>query len=103
MHHHSFFSGPNGGPNPLRGSIDKLFDKYRDDPRNEPDEINIEGTQKILSEMNISLDDIGTFVFSELVQSPSLGKITRVGFVDGCVDVNADTVAKIRNVVSTLI
>lgn len=97
----SFFSGPNGAPNPLRASISKLFDKYRDDPKNEPDEINAEGTQKMLSEMNIGLDDIGAFVFSELVQSPSLGKITREGFVDGCLEVNADSVAKIRNVVST--
>lgn len=97
----SFFSGPNGAPNPLRGSINKLFDKYRDDPKNEPDEINAEGTQKILSEMNIGLDDIGSFVFSELVQSPTLGKITRDGFVEGCLEVNADSITKIRNVVST--
>lgn len=99
--YNSFFSGPNGAPNPLRGSINKLFDKYRDDPKNEPDEINAEGTQKILGEMNIGLDDIGSFVFSELVQSPTLGKITRDGFVEGCLEVNADSITKIRNVVST--
>lgn len=79
--------------------MNKLFDKYRDDPKNEPDEINVEGTQKMLGEMNIGLDDIGTFVFSELVQSPTLAKITREGFLDGCLDVNADSTTKIRNVV----
>lgn len=96
----SFFSGPtNGAPNPLRANINKIFDKFRDDPKHEPDEINAEGTQKILSEMGIGLDDIGAFVFSELVQSPSLGRITREGFMDGCLDVGADSIGKIRNVV----
>lgn len=79
--------------------MNKVFDKYRDDPKNEPDEIGPEGTSKILGEMNIALDDIGSFVFSDLVQSPSLGKITREGFLDGSADVGADSIPKLRNVV----
>ena len=49
--------------------------------------------------MKIGLDDIGSLVFSELVSSPSLGKLTREGFVDGCVEVSADSIPKLRNAV----
>jgi DCN1-like protein 1/2 len=79
--------------------MNKTFDKYRDDPRNEPDEIGVEGTGNLLGEMSIDLDDIGALVFSELVQSPTLGKITRDGFVDAAMETNADSVSKLRNVV----
>ncbi len=97
---HSFFSNSaNGAPNPLRANVTKLFDRLRDDPRNEPDEINAEGTQKMLGEMDIGLDDIGALVFSELVQSPSLGKVTREGFIDGCLEVSADSIPKLRNAI----
>jgi DCN1-like protein 1/2 len=79
--------------------MNKIFDRYRDSPRDEPDEINVEGTGNLLSEMAIGLDDIGALVFSELVQSPSLGKITREGFTDAGMEVNADSVPKLRNAV----
>lgn len=79
--------------------MSKIFDKYRENPREEPDEINVEGVGKMLGEMGIGLEDIGSLVFSELVQSPSLGKVTRDGFVDGAVDVDADSLQKLRSIV----
>lgn len=94
-----FSNASNGAPNPVHANANKLFDKYRDDPKNDPDEINIEGTSKMLGEMTIGVEDISAFIFSELVQSPALGKITREGFVDGCLETSCDTLPKIRNVV----
>lgn len=95
-----YFSNPsNSATNPIRTSMNKIFDKYRDAPREEPDEINVEGTSKLLTDLSVGLEDIGSLVFSELVSSPSLGKITREGFLEGAVDVNADTMPKLRNVV----
>ena len=76
-----------------------MFDKYRDDPQNEPDEINAEGTGTLLGELDIGLDDIGALIFSEIVQSPSLARITREGFVDGWSDLNVDTLPKMKNIV----
>lgn len=95
----SYFNNPTGGSNPVRTSLGKTFDKYRDDPKNTPDEIGVEGTGTLLEELNIDLSDVGALVFSELVQSPSLGTITREGFVDGCSDAGADTLPKMRNIV----
>jgi len=96
----AYFNNPNGGAsNPLRSTLSKTFDQYRDDPRESPDEISIEGTGKLLSELDIDLEGVGAFVFSEIVQSPSLGTITREGFVDGWSEAGADTLPKMRNVV----
>lgn len=94
-----FFNNPNSGNNPLAAPLKKTFDKYRDDPKNSPDEINIEGTGNLLGDLQIELSDVGALVFSELVQSPSLGVITREGFVDGWSDVGVDSVPKMRNVI----
>ena len=81
----SFFqSGSSGGgvSTASKSTLNKLFDKYRDDVVNEPDEIGIDGTMEMLADMDISPDDVGALVFSELVKSPSLGKLTRTEFVD---------------------
>lgn len=95
----SFFNNPTGGSNPARTALNKIFDKFRDDPKNTPDAIGPEGTGTLLEEINIDLADVGALVFSELVLSPSLGTITREGFVDGCSDAGVDSLPKMRNVV----
>jgi len=53
----------------------------------------------LLGELQIALDDVGALIFSEIVQSPSLGKITREGFVDGWTDVNVDSQPTMRTLV----
>lgn len=94
-----FSSATNNANNPIKATLTKTFDRYRDDPRNEPDEINAEGAQTLLGELNIGLEDVGSLIFSEIVTSPSLGKFTRDGFVDGWTDLNIDSLPKMRNCV----
>lgn len=79
----SHFSGGNVASNPHKAPLTKIFDKYREDPQNEPDEIDLDGTMKMCQDMQISIEDVGFLIFSELAQSPSMGKLTREGFVDG--------------------
>ncbi|KAK1052051.1 Scaffold-type E3 ligase [Friedmanniomyces endolithicus] len=96
----SFFNNPStAAANPLRKSLNSTFDKYRDDPRNEPDNIDVGGTSKLLGQLQIELDDVGALIFSDIVSSPSLGKITREGFIDGWAEVNIDSLPKMRNLV----
>lgn len=71
-----------GGSTASKGTLNKLFDKYREDVANEPDEVNIEGTMQLLNDIDVSPDDVGALIFSEMVKSPSLGKLTRNEFVD---------------------
>jgi DCN1-like protein 1/2 len=37
---------------------------------------------KLLEDLDISPDDVGSLIFSEMVKSPTLGKLTRTEFVD---------------------
>jgi DCN1-like protein 1/2 len=97
---YSYFSNPSTAhANPTRKSLTSIFDKYRDDPKNEPDAIDAEGTSTLLGDIQIGLDDVGALIFSEIVQSPSLGRITREGFVDGLTEVGVDSLPRLRNVV----
>jgi len=60
-----------------------LFDQYRENATDEPDEINMDGTMKLLGDAGISLENVDLLIFSELVKSPSLGKLTRDEFISG--------------------
>lgn len=74
-------SGAAGGGSTLK--LNQMFDKYRDNPKDSPDKISISGTMKYFEDLSISLDSIAVLVISELLQSPTMGDITRDGFVQG--------------------
>lgn len=95
---HRYYSG-NAAANPARGPLNKIFDSYRENAAVEPDEIGIDGTMKMLGQLQIEPDDVAALVFSEIVASPSLGKMTREGFVDGWSELSVDSLPKMRNVV----
>lgn len=81
-----------------RKSLDKIFTQYVTSPKESPDELNIEGTGKLLEDLEIGLEDIGSLIFFELVKSPQIGVITRDGFVSSPFSHAAcDSVPKIRN------
>ncbi|GAB7354151.1 hypothetical protein MBLNU459_g4709t2 [Dothideomycetes sp. NU459] len=91
--------GTNVASNPHKAPLTKLFDKYRDDPQNEPDEIDVQGTMKMCEDMEVSIEEVSFLIFSELVQSPTMGKLTRENFVDGLSAAGVSEPAKIRNLV----
>lgn len=62
-------------------ALNKLFDQYLDS--SDKDSIEIEGVGKYLEDLQIPIDDVGVLLFSELVQSPTMGEMTREGFVNG--------------------
>ncbi|KAI7019637.1 hypothetical protein KC362_g13953, partial [Hortaea werneckii] len=94
----AYFNNPNGAANPTRPALSKIFDKYRDNPSEEPDEMNIDGLTELLGEMDIEPGDMGALIFSEIVSSPSLGKVTREGFVDGWSELGVDNLPKMKDV-----
>ncbi|PNP50528.1 hypothetical protein THARTR1_08744 [Trichoderma harzianum] len=72
------------GPSPLDAKLDSLFDSLRDDDADDKDQLELESTMGYLSEkLNVSLENAELFVVLELVQAPSVGEITRTGFIDG--------------------
>ncbi|CAK4030082.1 defective in cullin neddylation 1 [Lecanosticta acicola] len=95
----TFFANQSGAPNPNRAPLNRIFDNYRENANEEPDQIGMEGTAKLAEDLNVNLEDIGALVLFEIVQSPSLGLLTREGFVDGWIEFGVDSLAKMRNAV----
>ncbi|KAF2148249.1 hypothetical protein K461DRAFT_262261 [Myriangium duriaei CBS 260.36] len=81
--------------------LNKLFDQYRDSPQDTPDEINMEGTMKLMEALGIDIESVDMLVFSELVACPSLGTVTREGFVDSLASEGVSDPSKIATLVSS--
>ncbi|KAI9759657.1 MAG: Scaffold-type E3 ligase [Candelina submexicana] len=64
-------------------SLHKLFDSYRDQPKDNPDVIGIEGAMQYLQALGINLDEVSVLVISEALQSPTMGEFTREGYLTG--------------------
>ncbi|VUC32163.1 unnamed protein product [Clonostachys rosea] len=70
-------------PSPLEGRLNSLFDSLRDTKNDEKDKMEVESTMSYLGQLKVSLENAELFVVLELVQAPSVGEITRAGFVEG--------------------
>ncbi|EXJ63270.1 uncharacterized protein A1O5_11591 [Cladophialophora psammophila CBS 110553] len=68
---------------PLQHNLNKLFDQYRDNPKDAPDTIGIEGAQKYLSDIGVELDEVAHLGICDLVQCPSIGEFERESFISG--------------------
>lgn len=74
--------GGAGGAKPYEANLNQIFDRYADNAQDK-DTIGIDGTMNYLADLNVPLDDIAAFALLELVQAPTMGEISRKGFVDG--------------------
>ncbi|KAL9040950.1 MAG: hypothetical protein Q9214_004285, partial [Letrouitia sp. 1 TL-2023] len=70
-------------PSNNTAALNKLFDKYRDNPTVEPDAIGIEGSMRYLSDLGLSLEDPVVFAILSELNAPTMGEMTRQGFVEG--------------------
>ncbi|KAL0931473.1 uncharacterized protein CTRU02_214208 [Colletotrichum truncatum] len=83
-----YFSGGNSGAttpttSALEGTLSQMFDKLRDDSRDEKDALGVESTMAYLQDLGVDIENAEMLVVAELLQSPSIGAITRKGYVDG--------------------
>ncbi|KAF5024731.1 hypothetical protein F66182_3163 [Fusarium sp. NRRL 66182] len=76
-------NGDNKGPSPLETKLDSLFDKLQDSS-DEKDKLELESTMSYLTEkLKVNIENAELLVALELLQAPSVGVITRRGYVDG--------------------
>lgn len=99
----AYFSGNSNSAStsPSRTKLNKLFDQYRDAPQDSPDEINMEGAMKLMGALSVNIESVDMLVFSELVSCPSLGTVTREGFVDRLSQEGVSDKTKIAALVSS--
>ncbi|TKA73075.1 hypothetical protein B0A49_02158 [Cryomyces minteri] len=85
-------------------SLNQVFDKYQDAPKESPNKIGPTGTMKFFGDIGVDLEGISMLIASEIVQSPSMGEMEREGFVKGWSALgslapptaSADTTAKMK-------
>ncbi|KAI9803209.1 MAG: hypothetical protein M1825_002000 [Sarcosagium campestre] len=102
---HSFLSlqgGSGGSSTASTTALNKIFDKYRDNPIESPDTIGVEGSMRYLADLKVQLDDVAVLVVGEALQSPTMGEFTRQGFVDGWKALSTDSISKQAQVIAKL-
>lgn len=73
----------NGSPSPTEKNLNKLFDQYRDNPKEAPNSIGIEGAHRYLTDLKVELDELAHLAICDLLQCPSIGEFERDGFISG--------------------
>ncbi|KYK56613.1 putative SCRO protein [Drechmeria coniospora] len=72
------------GPSAVETKLDGLFSSLRDDQNDDKDRLELESTMAYLDgKLKVNLENAELFIALELVQAPSVGEITRKGYVDG--------------------
>ncbi|XPS69892.1 Scaffold-type E3 ligase [Ascochyta lentis] len=100
-----YYSGSGGGSNAsaaTKATLNKLFDKYREDPAGEPDAIGVEGTMSYLPQLEVDLEGMESLAALEIIQAPTMGEISREGFVNGWLERDCDTIDKQKAYIQNL-
>lgn len=76
-------SGGSAGSSATKATLTKQFDKYREAATAEPDVVGVEGTMKYFQEIDVDVEGLESLAALELVQAPTMGEMSREGFVNG--------------------
>ncbi|KAJ6268673.1 dna polymerase [Bipolaris maydis] len=96
--HDLYYSGgsaPQASP-AAKSALNALFDKYREDDAQDKDVVGVEGTMKFFADIGVNAEDLDALATFEIIQAPTMGEMSREGFVKGWTERNCDTVDKQR-------
>ncbi|CAO2655390.1 Nn.00g104540.m01.CDS01 [Neocucurbitaria sp. VM-36] len=79
-----------------------LFDRYREAGATDPDIVGVEGTMKYFQETDVDVEGLESLAALEVVQAPTMGEMSREGFVNGWQDKNCDTIDKQKAFIKNL-
>ncbi|KAJ6194751.1 hypothetical protein J3E72DRAFT_441089 [Bipolaris maydis] len=88
-------SAPQASP-AAKSALNALFDKYREDDAQDKDVVGVEGTMKFFADIGVNAEDLDALATFEIIQAPTMGEMSREGFVKGWTERNCDTVDKQR-------
>ncbi|KAL9606660.1 MAG: hypothetical protein Q9179_000182 [Wetmoreana sp. 5 TL-2023] len=89
-------------PSPTTQSLNKLFDKYRDNASEEPDTIGVDGSMRYFADLGIALDEPVVLVVLTELNAPTMGELTRQGFVDGWKRLRANNITEQKSTLPSL-
>ncbi|KAI1348668.1 Cullin binding-domain-containing protein [Xylaria sp. FL0043] len=92
----AFFQANGGGSGASPGAVNKdaqlnqLFDSLRNEQEDGKDTLGADSAMGYLQSIGVGLEDASLFIAVELLQAPSIGEITRAGFVSGWKETGVD-------------
>ncbi|KAF2438333.1 DUF298-domain-containing protein [Karstenula rhodostoma CBS 690.94] len=92
----AYFSGGGGSGivSSTKSNLNKFFDSYRDDVKNSPDSVGPDGAMGYFEKLGVDLEGMDALAVMEVIQAPTMGEMSREGFVEGWSSLNADTLDK---------
>ncbi|KAI0191577.1 DUF298-domain-containing protein [Astrocystis sublimbata] len=69
--------------------LNQLFDSYRNEQEDAKDTLGASSAMSYLQSIGVGFEDASLFLAVELLQAPSIGEITRAGFLNGWRDAGA--------------
>ncbi|RYO36154.1 hypothetical protein AA0111_g2862 [Alternaria arborescens] len=105
-----YYSGNSGGgaqaSSAAKANLTKLFDRYQEAGAPDKDIVGVEGTMRYFEETGVDAEGLEALAALEIVQAPTMGEMSRDGFVKGWSERSCDTVDKqkayLKNVKSEL-
>lgn len=94
-----FFSNPGSSSSTAKSpvaALNKIFDKYREDAENSPDEWEMNGIMKYLQDIDVDPEGLDCLAVMEIVKAPSIGEFQREGFVTGWSALNCDSLKAMK-------
>ncbi|KAI8960159.1 DUF298-domain-containing protein [Daldinia sp. FL1419] len=80
----AYFQGNSGASSATRETqLTKLFDGLRNDNDDPKNSLGADSSMAYLTSIGVDLEGASLFLAMELVQAPTIGEITRTGFVNG--------------------
>ncbi|KAI1361590.1 DUF298-domain-containing protein [Xylaria arbuscula] len=92
----AFFQSNGGGSGATSGAasresqLNQLFDGLRNEKEDSKDTLGAESAMGYLQSLGVGLEDASLFLVVELIQAPSIGEISRAGFVNGWKEAGVD-------------
>jgi DCN1-like protein 1/2 len=63
--------------------LNKLFDRYQEAKAQDKDTVGVEGTMKYFQDTGVNAEELDALAALEIVQAPTMGEMSRDGFVTG--------------------
>ncbi|KAG9191277.1 hypothetical protein G6011_09365 [Alternaria panax] len=92
-----YYSGNAGGgqlSSTAKANLNKLFDRYQERAAPDKDVVGVEGTMRYFEETGVDAEGLEALAALEVVQAPTMGEMSRDGFVKGWSERSCDTVDK---------
>lgn len=78
-----FQTSSSSNPTGSSTALNRLFDKYRDKSDSDPDTVGVEGSMRYLEDLGVKLDEAVLLAVLTEISAPTMGEMTRSGFVEG--------------------